>query len=451
MKKTIMLVLFSILLSAMAAQPLPRKGWFNARTTPLNDSLKSITKAEYGLYVLSVGEEGTAAALKMKPGDVIIGSNGKRVTAETKLAEEMAQLREKDPIAVRVIRRKKSVLLEGVVVGRPVEKSQDYEVIYDRVPYGGGHLSIVITKPAGEGPFPVILFIPGYMCYSLDNIGSHPYGRLTSGLTKEGYVVVRVEKSGEGASINTPDCRSIGLWEEVKGFAAGLSKVYTLPYADTGNVFIFGHSLGAMQAPLVARGFNVKGIMIEGTSGDTWFEYILAMFRFQNPIMGSDPAENEEMIAKAIPLLYTYLIDKEDPAVLARMPLYDSLLREMMQYDGEGHVWDRHYSYWQELQDVNQAAAWRDCDAKVLVMRGSGDLEAFSTEQHEGIVRTINHYHPGSASLILLRNSDHAFCKSDTPEESYRNSRERGYYYNSFNEEVIKVMHDWMQTVIFPK
>jgi uncharacterized protein len=451
MKKYWLLALSVVFCMNLLAQPLPGKGWLNAKTSPLNDSLKSFTKAEFGLFVLSVGEEGTAAALKLREGDVIVRFNGNTVTAATKLAEEVNMLRENDAIALHVIRKKKSVVLSGTVVAKPREKSVDYEVTYDRVAYKDGHLSMIITKPAGNGPFPVVYFIPGYMCYSLDNIGNHPYGKLVSLLTKKGYAVVRVEKSGEGASVNTPDCRSIGFWDEVEGFRAGLQKTYALPFADKKSIFVFGHSLGAMQAPLVAKGFDVKGIMVEGTSGDTWFEYILAMFRFQNPITGMDPVKNEEMIQRAIPMLYTYLVEKEDPALLARIPAYDTLMREMMQYDGNGHIWDRHYTYWQELQDMNQAAAWRDCKTMVLVMRGSGDLEAFSTEQHEGIVRVINHYHPGKGSFVLLRNTDHAFCKSDTPEESYKNSQVKGYHYREFNEEVINVIHDWMQMVLFPK
>ncbi|MFO7723388.1 MAG: alpha/beta fold hydrolase [Bacteroidales bacterium] len=451
MKRVYFSVLICIFAVSLSAQPLPRKGSLNARTSPLNDSLKSVTKAESGLYVLSVGEGGTAAALKMRAGDVISRFNGVPVTGNTQLAEAVSQLREGDPVAIQVIRKKKSVVLSGSIVGKPAEKSDEYEVMYDRVFFAGGFLSMIITKPFGEGPFPVIYFLPGYMCYSLDNIGDHPYGKLVSGLTKKGYAVVRVEKLGQGASMNTPDCRSSGFSDEVEGFRAGLKKIYTIPFIDKKSVFVFGHSLGAMQAPLVAKDFEVKGIMIEGTSGDTWFEYILAMFRFQNPIMGKDPAENEAMIQSAIPLLYTYLVEKEDPALLARIPAFDTILREMMQYDGNGYIWDRHYTYWQELQDVNQAAAWRDCDAMVLVMRGSGDLEAFSTEQHEGIVRIINHYHPGKGSFVLLRNTDHAFCKSDTPEESYKNSQVKGYHYREFNEEVINVIHDWMQMVIYPK
>jgi len=448
--KTILIAFIGLLLAVnhIDAQPLPRKGWMDVQTKELNDSLKRVTKATSGLYVVSVGEKGTGKNLGIQAGDVLTKIAESEVTSGRKLREVLFSFREGDKIQAEVIRKRKPRILTGVVAPMPRETSDDYEVLYDRVPMEDGYLSMIITKPAGEGPFPVILFIPGYMCYSLDNIGAHPYGQITTKLTRKGYAVVRVEKSGEGASVNTPDCRAVGYWQEVAGFAAGLQKICSLPYADTTNVFIFGHSLGAMQAPFVAKGLPVKGIIIEGTSADSWFEYILDMFRFQNPIMGVDPAENEEMIARAIPLLYRLLVLKEDPAVLAQNPTYDSLLTEMMQYDRKGLIWDRHYTYWQELQHVNQAAAWRDTQANVLVLRGSGDLEAFSNEQHELIVRTVNHYRPGSARFVLIPNSDHAFCKSNTPEESFINGQTKGYHYTQFNDEVIYLVDDWIREIV---
>jgi uncharacterized protein len=447
MKKSVLFLFVSVLFFAAIspAQPIPRKGWLNITTRDMNDSLRLATKATEGLFVLSVGTGGTGERLGMKAGDVLTELHGVPVKVKEELKTIMSAVREGDPVTAKVIRKKKTVRLSGITAPVPGESSDAYEEYYDRVPFSGGFLSMIITKPAGEGPFPVVYFIPGYMCYSLDNIGTHPYGKIADLLTRKGLMVVRVEKSGEGSSINTPDCRSIGLWKEVEGFRAGLMKINTLPFADTNNIFIFGHSLGAMQAPLIAKGTGVKGIIIEGSSGDSWFEYILAMFRFQNPIMGSDPAENEEMIARSTPLLYRYLVLKENPAELAKTPSYDSILTEMMQYDHNGHIWDRHFTYWQELQDVNQPAGWRDCNARVLVMRGSGDLEAFSTEQHESIVKVVNHYHPGYASFVLLRNSDHAFCKSDTPEESYLNGQKKGYHREQFNEEVIGVVNEWVR------
>lgn len=449
MKKIFVTFLFVFVAVVMiTAQPLLRKGWMDIQTMELNDSLKKITRTDSGLFVVSVGEQGTGHNLKIEPGDVLVNIGGNKLVASKQLREVMMSHREGDLIMAEVVRKRKIRVLTGVVAPMLKETSEDYVVSYERVPFEGGYLSMIISRPAGDGPFPVVLFIPGYMCYSLDNLGAHPYGQITSRLTKEGFMVVRVEKSGEGASISTPDCRSVGYWKEVDGFVAGLEKICSLPYADTNNLFIFGHSLGAIQAPFVAKGFPVKGIIIEGTSADSWFEYILDMFRYQNPIMGVDPAENEEMIAKAIPLLYRFLVLKEDPAVLAQNPEYDSLLTEMMQYNGVDLIWDRHYSFWQELQSVNQAAAWRDTKANVLVMRGSGDLEAFSNEQHELIVRTVNHYRPGAASFVLIPNSDHAFCKSNTPEESYQNSQIRGYHFTRFNDEVIRIVSQWINELM---
>ncbi len=440
-----LLLIFNILNS----QELKRKASFGAQITGINDSIAKVLSLNLnqGVVVKSIDKKGTANNLHLEANDVIYRINQSEIKDVADLKSTVGNLREGDQVMVAFYRDGKPKTSISNAEAKPRESSDKFEVIYEAADFDGGKLSMIVTKPKGEGKFPAILFIPGYMCYSLDNIGNHPYGQIVNKLTEQGFVVVRVEKPGEGDCMNTPSCRSIGFNKEVDAFDAGFKKMATLDYVDTTNLFVFGHSLGAMEAPLIsARNKNVKGVIIEGTSGDSWFEYILDMFRYQNPIMGVDVVENEEMISKATPMLYEYLVQKKSPTDLAKNPDYKTILMEMMQYDGGEQIWDRHYKYWQELQDFNQAEAWKNTSAKVLVMRGSGDLEAFSNEQHQLITRTINSYHPGNAIFVELKNSDHAFCKSNTPEESFKNGQTPGYHYNQFNDDVIKVVTEWINS-----
>lgn len=449
MKSAIFIFVLLLIINVLSGQEIKRKSSLGAQVLEMNDSIAKVLSLNLsqGLVVKSVDKKGTASNLHLEQNDVIYRVNQSEVKNLSDLKSAFSNLREGDQVMVAFYRDGKPKTAISNASAKPKETSEKYDVIYDAVDFDGGKLSVIITKPKGEGKFPAILFIPGYMCYSLDNLGNHPYGQIVSKLTEQGFVVLRVEKPGEGDCINTPSCRSIGFNKEVDAFDAGFKKMEGLDFVDTSNLFVFGHSLGAMEAPLVAaRNKNVKGVIIEGTSGDSWFEYILAMFRYQNPIMGVDPVENEEMIAKATPMLFEYLIQKKSPSELAKNPDYKTIMIDMMQYDGGELIWDRHYKYWQELQDFNQAEAWKSTNAKVLVMRGSGDLEAFSNEQHELIVRTINLYHPGNASFVELKNSDHAFCKSDTPEESFKNGQTSGYHYTQFNDDVIKVVSEWIKS-----
>ena len=289
------------------------------------------------------------------------------------------------------------------------------------------------------------MLIQGYTCYSLDNIGKHPYGQLVDKLCDKGYVVMRAEKPGMGDDTNTPDCADIDFYTELNAFAAAYEKLKTYDYVDTANIFIFGHSLGGIEAPVLAQKYHPKGIIVCGTTAVSWFEYIIEMFRFQNIIEGSDYVENENMIKNVTPLLYDLLIEKQTPKALAKIPSFDSLLIKYMEYDGDDHIWSRNYAYWQQLQDQNMAEVWKNNSENVLVVRGEGDFEAFSTAQHQTIVDMVNTYHPGKATFQLIPNMDHAFAKSKSPAESYKNGLIKGYYYNNFNDAIIEVTDKWIE------
>ena len=48
---------------------------------------------------------------------------------------------------------------------------------------------------------------------------------------------------------------------------------------DSGNVFIFGHSMGGGFGPMIAAESRVKGLVVYGVEARTWFEYLLDTIR----------------------------------------------------------------------------------------------------------------------------------------------------------------------------
>ena len=283
------------------------------------------------------------------------------------------------------------------------------------------------------------------MCYSLDNIGKHPYGQVVEKLSERGYSVVRVEKPAMGDCFNTPDCFEIDYSTELEAFEAGFQKMITYDFVDKDNVYIFGHSLGGYEAPMVDKNRTAKGIIVCGTGLKTWYEYIIEMFRFQNPIAGVDYLENEKVVTDMIKILYDYLVLKKTPQEIAVTPEIKKVMMDYMEYDGNNQVWSRHYKFWQELNDLNMPLVWKNVKANVLIIRGEGDFEAFSNREHEDIEKIVNTYNPGKAKFVLIPNMDHGFATAKTPEESFRNKSIPGYYYNNFNDEVINVISDWIE------
>jgi hypothetical protein len=136
-----------------------------------------------------------------------------------------------------------------------------------------------------QAPFersaPAVLFITGIGCGSQDNLPpDSTLAELLYGLTRRGFVTMRVEKSGVGDS-EGPPCMSpqADLRAEVRGYVAGLKALKGHDFVDGGNVFLFGLSIGGVVAPLVAREVPAKGLVVAETVGTSWYEYELTNLR----------------------------------------------------------------------------------------------------------------------------------------------------------------------------
>ena len=447
MRKIPLLILFIFISSFSLSQNIPRKASIGLRLAEINDSIKNSLNlpSKEGLIITSVTPKSSAEAADLKINDVMLSLNGVVLKSVKHYRETVKNIRENDQLKFDIYRNGDKLSLNTAALPLPFENSDKYDVVYDQVKFKDGYLRIITTRPKGEGKFKTILFIPGYMCYSLENLGKHPYGQVVDRLSERGYSVIRVEKPGMGDCYNTPDCFDIDYSTELEAFETGFQKAITYDFVDKDNVFIFGHSLGGYEAPMIDKNKIAKGVIVCGTGLKTWYEYILDMFRFQNPIMGVDYVENEKVVQDMIKILYEYLVMKKEPKDIAINDEVKKLMEEYLEYDEADRVWERNYKFWQQLQDLNMPEVWKNVKANVLVIRGEGDIEAFSTEEHETIVKIVNTYNPGRGKFLLIPNMDHGFATSKTPEESYKNKSVPGYYYNNFNPVVIDEISNWIE------
>jgi len=254
-----------------------------------------------------------------------------------------------------------------------------------------------------------------------------------------------------GDCYNTPDCFDIDYSTELEGFQKGFEKISQYDFVDKNNIFVFGHSLGGYEAPMVDKKGIAKGVIVCGTGLKTWYEYILDMFRFQNPIMGIDFIENEKIVTEMTKILYDILILKKNPLEISESRETKNLMKEWLELENNGRIWSRNYTFWQQLQDLNMPEIWKNVKSNVLVIRGEGDFEAFSTDEHKEIVKIVNHYNPDAnpekAKFILIPNMDHGFATAKTPEESYKKKSEPGFYYNNFNDAIIDEISKWIESL----
>lgn len=452
--KNVILLLLALLVYTVPvqAQNLKRRPFLGVQVAPLTDSLATAKKVpdSKGAIVVAVIPNSTAAALKLQPQDVITSINGKTIASTQDVVSTARAFTVDERVTIVLYRNGKKTQLKGKVKPMPYETDPKADVIYDEVALpNNGYSRAIMKKPKGKGSFPVVFFIQGFTCYSLDNMPEHDtQRRLIDGLVQKGYAVFRMEKPGIGDTKGTKPCQDIGYNEELAAFAAGLKKLKRYDFVDQENVFLFGHSLGATTAPLIAMDNKVKGIMTYGATGKPWLEYLIELGREQHPILGIDYVQIDEDQKTAIPLLYEFMVQKKSPSELAQNENYKNYMQTYFGWQGDERIFGRHYTYLQELHDVPVNKSWKEADVYVLSMFGEADVQAIDADGARIIAEVVNSYHPGKGEFKLIPATDHTFAKSGS-QRAYSRMRSDGTYdafmADNFNYELIDILDAWMK------
>ena len=438
---------FLFFISVNGYSQLQRKVQFGARVEFVTENGAS------GCKVLQV-VRGTSAALKLQEKDLIVKIGNSTFASTDEFTRLFTGYSPDQEVQLTVLRGEKKLVLKAKAVARRYETDDNASVIYDEAPYKGGQLRVIINKPFKENKMPAMLFIPGYTCSSIDELtNDHPYKRIVDAYVDAGYVTLRIEKSGLGDSKNTPPCESCDLLDEIENFEVGLKKLKSLPYVDTNQIIIVGHSMGGIIAPAISAKNKVAGVVVYGTTAKSWFEYQIEMHRVQNALAGMNPIEVEQSVIEQYDLNYRYFVKKEKLEDLAKDPKADSVLRMNWEYDGNGKIYSRNAEYWRQIQDYPHLENWKNTKAKVLVQFGESDFQAFSKADHQQIVNTVNYFNPGNATLMTYPSTDHFFAKSGTMQEAYNKfaNGQIQQLFDEYNNEVGLSAVKWSNEILSKK
>ncbi|MEM6782185.1 MAG: alpha/beta fold hydrolase [Bacteroidota bacterium] len=445
------------------AQPtLQRQAQFGIWPVPVTQDIADELglDAPTGVMVQQVMDGLTGTALELEAGDVVLTLNGEAIASPQALVAMASPIRGGDTVTMEVVRGGARHTLVGTAVPRPFETDDDAEVVYDAVPFRDGALRAIVKKPIGsegepeKGPLPTVYFIQGYPCSSIDVGGSpHPYAQLIDGLVDRGYAVFRVEKPGVGDSAGTSACAEIGYDEELAAFAAAYDHLLAYEWVDPDNVFLLGHSMGGLQAPMLAAmdRFSPKGVAVYGTGMRPWRDYLLDLTRTQGLLQGQgDPVEAAANVRAWRPTITAFFDDQTPPADLATSETARAALTEGLGWNGDRDMIGRDYTFWQELAQHDATVAWANTDAYVLSLYGEVDIAALHDEDQRTLVRIVNHYRPDTAVFQVVPETNHPMLKVGTM-ETYTAMLKRGenpYQVAAFNPEVTAAFADWLDAAV---
>jgi uncharacterized protein len=441
------------------AQHLRRKGFLGIHPAQISDSLAQVSGSNHGVYLAEVLPEGTMALIGAQNHDILRSINGQPISDWEAARALLPKMFAGDLIQVELWRAKgkkgQLLQLKGQIIGAPFEEStQQHEVSYGEAPFLNGFLRTITMVPKSPGPHPIIYFIPGYSCFSIDRMrATDPYPRLFDSLVHLGNIVYRVEKPGMGDGPSPCDCRDTGFELELQAFEAGYAHLLKQPWANEARIFLLGHSMGGIQAPLLAtRGtFRPKGIAVYGTVFQSWYEYILMLLRFQMPKANPDYMSFEQDMQQYIPLFYAHYVEGKPLATIIANPRWKALLERDFQLDAQGNILFRKAEYWQELSKHYVAGAWAQTDAHVLSIFGEADFEVFDAFSMSEIATIVNAHHPHHGQFIPLPGADHAMIQVESMEKGLSLQGQpayRDYFFNHFEYGLVTAINSWIQAVL---
>lgn len=435
-----------------AQTELPRRALLGIQPQEITVA-QSIAKGGGGSHRIMVRQVipgTTAEILGLQAEDIIAEINGNPLYNNQDLFATLGALKAGDAVEVQFFRKEARTSAKGILQGFPLPAHSSGNITLGAVPFQEGHLRSFLHTPEGTGPFPTIYFLQGYTCGSVEYAPeNHPFNRLIQQFVDGGYAVFRVEKPGVGDCRNTPDCMEIDFPTELAAFTAAYQHLLELPSVNKEAITLYGHSLGGLVAPKLAEQFQPQSVVVYGTLLYSWDDYLLELFRFQWPLEGRDHAEVEAQVLSVKDLYHQYFHEKKAPSELRASPEAMSIFADMMDLRGP-YMINRHYSFWQTINEENFVAAWKAYSGKVLALYGEYDVAALDADAAQQIVAIVNQYHPGQGTFQIVSETNHSLLLVDSKQQSYQLNRSGqigAYSIDHFNQNYAPQILDWLGAV----
>lgn len=385
---------------------LPRRGFLGVAPEDRGGSV----------VVSALAPGAPAARADLAVGDAIVEHDGAAVTDATTFRERLSTLRAGDTTRLTIERDDDVFTVDLVADARPAERYEGLAVRYGEALNGTVRLRTISVSPEGEGPWPCVYFVQGYGVASVErpeNVRAADALRgLVEALAREGFCVWRTEKRGAGDSDGPPSADA-RFEDEREDFAAGLCALFADPWVDKGDVTIFGHSVGALHAPVLARrDRRVAAVALYGAGLHPWSEYLVENARRQCALAGVDGDEAGRVAMVVERFAREALIEGLSlDECFARWPELGAS-KSALGVDARGRVHERTLDYWRGVERDDVAGELRRVGVPLLAMWGSADWLS-TRDEHQTLARLCG------GRFVEVVDADHGFFTHTSQRASY--------------------------------
>jgi uncharacterized protein len=422
---------------------LKRSAFLGAMLASVPDDVRERMRLEAGRTALVNGviPGSTAEAIGLKVGDVIVAIDGAKAEGPAGVVRAVISRKAGESLTVEFRRGDESLKQEVTLKGRPFEPSDVHEVEYGSVVAEAGRLRTIVTRPkGGADKHPGLLLIQGIGMSSVEGPRGG-YKEIIDDFTAQGFVTLRVDKPGCGDSEGGP-ADAVDFDSELNGYRQALKALRARADVDPSNVFVFGHSMGGVMAPLLGPEVPVRGIIVYGTIGRTWAEYLPENFRRQAELLGR-PAAAIDRQARADATLMTRLYaDHLTPREV--LEKYTDLRERVEAIFPDGRtLGGRGPAFFEQLAAKDPGGAWESFEGHALALWGRADFVS-NEDDHALIARIVNRVHPGRGTFLPLDGIDHGFLKAASRLESITRVGRPG----EFNPAVLETCRGWVEKTL---
>jgi hypothetical protein len=281
----------------------------------------------------------------------------------------------------------------------PAAEATDLDREEVRIDYGNVSLAGTITRPRGAtGTLPAIFLLSGSGGQDRNGVSSGidlGTREILDRLTREGFLVLRVDDRGVGESTGptdglTFDCLVEDARQAVR-YLQGRADV------DASHISLIGHSEGGVSAPILVAEMDLAALVLMAAPGRSIEELIREQLAYGKELQG---AGEEEVAAldRAIVSFFAQIANEDEIDVQDLPP-------ELRVFAG-AEAWLRSHA----KQDP--AANLQRVRAPVLLLQGARDIQASAERDAKRLESALAEVEHPDFELVVFPELDHLFKRT---------------------------------------